>query len=234
MRIVARMSTGYERKNSMNAETPEVKGALQPGQSRSRRALIVVRRIHMYLGLFLGPWMAMYALSTLAMTHRELVRSLYPTEAPALVTERELEYPRAFAPGTTREEMGRLILRDLGLEGSHRVSGGQGGEPLVIHRQHAWTDRRITFDARMGKLLLQREEFRGSTFLERMHRRRGYDRPYTIDDIWGVSVDLAVVAMVLWCLSSILIWWELGPTRRWGTLALASGVALFTVFLVRL
>jgi hypothetical protein len=218
----------------MNAETSEARGAPPAGPSRSRRALIVVRRVHMYLGLFLGPWMAMYALSTLAMTHREFVRSLYPTETPVLVTERELDYTRAFPPGTTREEMGRLILQDLGLEGSHRVSGGRGGEPLVVYRQHAWTNRRITFDAGTGKLLLQREEFRGSTFLERMHRRRGYDRPYAVDDLWGISVDLAVVAMVLWCLSSILIWWELGPTRRWGTLALASGVALFAAFLVLL
>ncbi len=218
----------------MNTEISEPNGGPQTVQSRSRRALLVERRTHMYLGLFLGPWMVMYAVSTLAMTHREWVQSFYPTKAPAFVTERELDYSRTFPPGTTREEMGRLLLQDLGLDGAHSVSGGQGGAPLVVHRQHAWGERRITFDAGPGKLLLQRQEFRGQTFLERLHRRRGYDRPYTIDDLWGLSVDVAVVAMVLWCLSSILIWWELGPARRWGTIALASGVGLFALFLVLL
>lgn len=218
----------------MNSETPEVQGVPRTAPSRSRRALTAVRRIHMYLGLFLGPWMAMYGLSTLVMTHRELVQSFYPAQSPAFVTERELNYSRAFPPGTTREEMGRLILGDLGLEGAHSVSGGRGGEPVVVHRQHAWGQRQITLDAKTGKLLIQRQEFRTPTFLERMHRRRGYGQPYVLDDIWAVSVDVAVAAMVLWCLSSIVIWWELGPARRWGAIALTSGAAVFAMFLVLL
>ena len=36
----------------------------------------LVRRVHMFTGLFLAPWMLMYALSTLVMTHREYVLSL--------------------------------------------------------------------------------------------------------------------------------------------------------------
>ena len=37
----------------------------------------VVRRTHMYLALFLFPWMLMYALSTLVMNHRALFVSAY-------------------------------------------------------------------------------------------------------------------------------------------------------------
>jgi hypothetical protein len=37
--------------------------------------LQLVRRVHMYLGLFLAPWMFMYAVSTLVMNHREFVQS---------------------------------------------------------------------------------------------------------------------------------------------------------------
>ncbi len=46
----------------------------------------LVRSIHMFTGLFLAPWMLMYALRTMVMTHRELVLSFYPTKDPALVT----------------------------------------------------------------------------------------------------------------------------------------------------
>src|SRR5512133_3164619 len=153
----------------------------------SPRILILVRRVHMYLGLFLGPWMLMYALSTLVMTHREYVQSFYPSKTPTLMTERELDYSRSFPTNTPREQIAQLILQDLGLDGTHSVSGGRNGKPLIIHRQHALTPQRITFDTTMTTLLLQREEFRGSSFLERMHRRRGYNS-YTLENTWGLTV----------------------------------------------
>jgi hypothetical protein len=194
----------------------------------------LVRRVHMFTGLFLAPWMLMYALSTLVMTHREYVLSFYPSKSPALVTERELDYTRSFPAAATREQIGKQILDDLGLDGTHNLSGGSDGKPLVINRQHALASRRITFDAPTRKLLIQREEFRASTFLERMHRRRGYNQPYIREDTWGLSVDLAVVVMAFWSLSGVWLWWELKSTRYWGALALAAGLGLFALFLALL
>ena len=190
-----------------------------------------LRRVHLFTGLFLGPWMLMYALSTLVMAHRELVLSLYPTKTPAMATERELDYTRSFPTTATREEIGKQILQDLDLEGRYSVSGGRNGQPLVVTRQHAVNARRITFDPAAHKLVIQKEEFRALTFLERMHRRRGYDQPYASDDAWGFTVDVAMVTMVFWSLSGIWLWWELKPARRWGAISLAAGPALFALLL---
>src|SRR5690349_24335563 len=88
----------------------------------------LLRRIHMFTGLFLGPWMLMYALSTLVMTHREFVASLYTSNNPATVMERELDYSRSFPTNLTREEIASQILRDIGLEGTHVVHGGRNGK----------------------------------------------------------------------------------------------------------
>jgi len=188
----------------------------------------------MFSGLFLAPWMLMYAFSTLVMAHREFVLSLYPTKTPALVTERELDYARSFPATATREEIAKQLLQDLDLEGRHSISGGRSGQPLVVNRQTALGAHRITFDPGTRKIVVQREEFRMLTFLERLHRRRGYDQPYALDDSWGLTVDAAVVAMVFWSLSGIWLWWELKPTRRWGLLTLVAGPALFTIFLLLL
>jgi hypothetical protein len=185
----------------------------------------------MYLGLFLVPWMLMYAASTLVMNHREFVLSLYATKTPAMVVERELDFSRSFPPGATREEIGALILHDLGLEGAHRVSGGKEGRPLVIDRLHAISPRRITWDAGSGKLVLEKQAFRSLTFLERMHRRRGYEQPYAVDDTWGFSVDVATLAMVFWSLSGLWLWWELRGTRFLGALCAGAGLTLFILFL---
>ena len=202
-----------------------------PSSEDSRRAVSrLIRRIHMFTGLFLAPWMLMYALSTLVMTHSNYLFSFYPSKSPTMVTERELDYARAFPTNATREHIGQQILQDLGLDGTHSVSGGRNGNPLIVNRQHALRTQRITFDASKSKMVIEREEFRTPTFLERMHRRRGYNHPYTLEDTWGFTVDVAVVTMVFWSLSGIWLWWELKSTRRWGALSLAAGVILFAVF----
>src|SRR5882672_3993823 len=181
----------------------------------------LIRRIHMYSGLFLAPWMLMYALSTLVMTHRESVQSLYSSKNPAMVSERELSYTRSFPSTSTREQIADQIVVDLGLDGAHSVSGGRNGQPLVINRQHAVATRRITYDPTARNIKIERQEFRTPALLERMHRRRGYKEPYTLDDTWGFTVDAAVVAMIFWCLSGVWMWWEIKTTRFWGAISLA-------------
>jgi hypothetical protein len=188
-------------------------GLAQPRSKVSVAAVSrLIRRVHMFTGLFLAPWMVMYALSTLVMAHNEYVNSLYGSKSPNMVTARELDYSRSFLTNMTREEIGQQILRDLGMEGAHSVSGGRNGRPLVIQRQHALPQRRITFDASRGKVVIEREEFRAATFLERMHRRRGYSQPYALEDTWGFS--------------RIAIWKApFGPTNRNPICCTSSGLA---------
>jgi len=183
----------------------------------------------MYTALFLGPWMLMYALSTLVMAHREYVASFYATKKPAMISDRELDYSRSFPTNTTREEIGLQILRDLGLDGTHSVSGGRNGKPLVINRQHAFIPRRITYNVTKASVSIEREAFRSSNFLERMHRRRGYNS-YPLENTWGFTVDVAVVTMVFWSLSGIWLAWELKTTRVWGVVSFGVGLGLFVAF----
>jgi len=185
----------------------------------------------MYLGLFLAPWMLMYALSTLAMANREFVLLFYANKRPSMKVEREFDYSRAFPTSATPDQIGQQILDDLGLDGSHSVTRGEIGKPLVIERRQPLAPRRITYDPATRKVSIQKEEFRGVAFLERMHTRRGYQHPYALEDTWAFSVDLAAVSMMFWGLSGLWLWWELRSTRRWGGLCLALGVALFGTFL---
>ena len=208
-----------------SASSPDP-GAVVPLRAISR----VVRRTHLYLGLFLAPWMLMYALSTAVMNHREFFQSFYPSKTPAMVKERELDYSRAFTSDQTPAQMAELILHDIGLAGTHRVSGGRNGNPLVIDRQHAFAPRRLTWNFATGKLLIEKQEFRSASWLERMHRRRGYQQPYALEDAWAFSVDAAMIGTVFWCLSGIWLWWELKPTRLYGALCGVVGVVAFVLF----
>jgi len=212
----------------MNATTTNAAIATTTPQTLGISRL--VRRIHMFTGLFLAPWMVMYALSTLVMAHHEYVNSFYVSKSPMMVKERELDYSRFFSTNVAREAIAQQILNDLSMDGTHSVSGGSNGRPLVIQRQHAMPHRRLTFDASKGKITIEREEFRAPTVLERLHRRRGYNQPYALEDTWGFTVDVAVVTMAFWCLSGIWLAWELKTTRVWGALSFVVGLGLFVVF----
>lgn len=216
----------------MSQTSPEEAPVAATGRGRSASRLL--RRLHLYLGLFLVPWMLMYAVSTVVMNHRETVRKLMGDGAPKFVPERELEFTRDFPAGTAPDEVARTILEDLGLAGAHRVSGGRDGRPLVIDRQHPLGNRRLTWRPETGKLVIERETIGAPAFLERLHRRRGFQHPYALEDTWAFTVDLTVITMVFWALSGVCLWWELRPTRTFGTLSALAGVLLFAFFLSRL
>lgn len=188
----------------------------------------LVRRTHMYLALFLSPWVLGYAISTVAMSHQWL------GGPPTYVLEREQFYETAFAAGTPPQEMARQILRDLDLQGAFGVQGPSSEGRLTINRQDLVTPRRIVFTAADKTLVVERVQFHSGAFLNRLHRRRGYQQPYGADRVMAVAVDAVVVAMVFWALSGLWMWWEMRATRWWGLLSTAAGMAIFLLLMVAL
>jgi hypothetical protein len=190
----------------------------------------ILRRTHMYVALFLTPWVLMYALSTMAMNHRDYFRKAYGGNPVLWEKEKEQTYPAAFPARAEPRAIGQQILADLGLDGLHNVNNAADGS-LTIIRHDPVTPRRIRYRPDDGRLIVERQVFRAPAFLERLHRRRGYQSDHALEDGWAVSVDLVIVAMVFWVASGLWMWWELQTTRRWGALFGAAGLALFGFFL---
>ena len=199
----------------------------------------VLRRTHMYLALFLGPWVAMYALSTMVMNHREFFMDIYGAGPAPFEKVREASYAGGFAAGTSSEVMTAEILRTLNLEGAHGTPPPRPDGSLVFQRQDIVRPYRITYTPGSGtpsdgKIVVERARFQWNTFMGSIHRRRGYQQPYALDDAWGFIVDLFIVATVAWALSGLWMWWEMKVTRKWGAVSLGVGAVLFAFFLVRL
>ncbi|MFN7924797.1 MAG: hypothetical protein U0Q16_32135 [Bryobacteraceae bacterium] len=178
----------------------------------------LIRRTHLYLALFLTPWVLMYMASTFVMNHRTLFRGHKPPP-PRWEKLSETEYHG--------EPSGPAILSSLGIEGAHQAQNRDGR--LVIQRNDAFRPVRVTLEA--SRLTVERQHFEGAAWLERMHRRRGFQTPYLLDDTWAFLVDLFIAGVLFWALSGLWMWWEMKVTRRWGTAFLLGGVALFAVFL---
>ena len=193
----------------------------------------IVRRTHMYLALFLFPWVAMYALSTLVMNHRAVFVARYGEGPIPYERERQLTYEVSFPSDADLKTISAHILTSVGLDGAHNVSGRNDGT-IVINRNDLVTPRRLTYSPVDQSLVIERQQPRANALLERFHRRRGYATGYRLDTVWAMTVDHFIIGMVFWVLSGLWMWWEMKVTRRLGLTAVASGVALFAVYLIAL
>ena len=187
----------------------------------------------MYLGLFLFPWMLMYALSTLAMNHRAYFVERYGAGPPPYETEREFVYDGAFPADADLRTISRQILIAAGLDGAHGVTRRKDGA-IVITRNDLTTPRRLVYVPSDRRVVIEKMRARAHAFLERFHRRRGYATGYALDTIWAVSVDAVIVAMVFWVLSGVWMWWEMKATRGLGAAAALGGAGLFGLYLLML
>jgi hypothetical protein len=170
--------------------------------------------------------MLVYAVSTIAMNHGRT------GGAPAFVREGERTYETRFGADTPPREVARQILADLNLEGAYGVQGPAPDGRLTINRQDLVTPRRIVYVPDQKKVIIERVEFRTGAFLNRFHRRRGYQQPYAADRLMAVSVDAVVVALILWAASGLWMWWEMRATRVWGFASVAAGFGLFGLLMV--
>ena len=86
------------RRDSGLGRCPQARACARAGNASRVSMMIskVVRRTHMYLALFLFPWVLMYALSTLVMNHRALFVSAYGEGPVPFVEERRLVYDGVF------------------------------------------------------------------------------------------------------------------------------------------
>jgi len=196
-----------------------------------KKLLSVIRQIHMYLGLFLAPWMLMYALSTMAMNHREYFKDRYGGSLVNWQVEQEQVLTPQFKADASAQEMAESILKSVGQYGNFNANLSRDRQKLMINRSDPVTPRRFTYTPADGKLVIEKPEFRTQPFLEGLHRRHGFQSPFAVDKLWGASVDVVIVAMVFWVLSGVWIWWELKPTRRLGMVLAGAGCALFALFL---
>lgn len=192
---------------------------------------LLLRRAHLYLALFLTPWILMYTVSTFVMNHRTLFHGPPPVPPPEFRLESEFRYPGEFPPDAKPAEIARQLLASLNLDGAHSVGRPGPDGKITIQRQLPVEPKRITYTPSNGIVRVETLPFSGAGFLERMHRRRGFQHDYPLEDAWAFTVDLTIAALVLLALSGIWMAWEIKVARWLAFAALAAGCALFALFL---
>ena len=191
----------------------------------------VIRRTHMYLALFLMPWMIIYALSGLVLNHNQAVRAFYGARFGQMEKVEERPYTATFSENADARMIGGQILEHLGLSGTFNVFGTPTQPRLVINRNRAFSQHRITYFRTENRLLVEKQSFTLPVFVNRAHFRHGYEQPFLAAKAWGFIVDLAIVGMVLWVVTGLLMWWEVRPARFTGAGFATVGFGLFAIML---
>jgi hypothetical protein len=192
----------------------------------------VIRRTHMYLALFLTPWMIIYAVSGLVLNHFDAVRKFYGTNFGRMEKIAEQPYTTTFSEDAEPRAIGRQILDDLGLTGTFNVQGAADAPRLVIVRNAAFAQHRITYFRVEKKVVHEKQTFTAPVFVNRAHFRHGYGQPFVSSNVWAVILDLVIIAMVFWAASGLWMWWEIKPARFAGASFALAGFGLFGLLLL--
>jgi hypothetical protein len=191
------------------------------------------RRAHLYLGLFLMPWLLMYGASSFIVIHRSWFSSDKPREVLW-----EKTYSRALnTQGANNSPELRVaaleILKDCDLEGAFWVHK-PNNETLHIDRFSFRDTIRLTWSIKEQKLEAERQPAGWSEVPVRMHFRGGYLQPGFWNKFWGVLVDVACAGIVIWVVSGLIMWWRLPRLRAWGAVAAGGGIVSFILLVWKL
>lgn len=186
------------------------------------------RRSHLYLGLFLMPWLLMYGVSSFIVIHQPWFKA---DQALAWEPLFEKEYRRPVPDPADRDlrATAQEILKDSNLEGAFWVNRPRP-DTLHIDRFSFWDSTRLTYSIKEQKLKAERKPMRVSQAVIRMHFRGGYGQPTFRDKFWGLLVDVACIGIILWVASGLIMWWRLPRLRAWGAIAVAGGFLSFLLF----
>jgi hypothetical protein len=190
--------------------------------------LHLIRRAHLYMGLFLLPWVVMFGVSSIPLNH---VASSAPVTWTR-VAEHRFDAPMPDA-GENLRPIGRQMMNRAGVGGGYFVNRANPRQVNVNHPDFL-TPVRIIYYADERRLTVEHRDFSVRQFITGMHFRGGYDMDGFWDSVWALVVDIVSVGLVLWIATGVYMWWHLPSTRRWGWLALGSGALAFAVIMVGL
>ena len=194
-----------------------------------------MRSLHLYTGLFLVPWMAVYATSALFLNHDAWLGQKLgvPLQQWNVVREEPLAADDSFPREPA--DQARAVLRKLDLDGYHSVLGDPNAKELVIYRRCAGGDYRVTWRREQGRVVVQRLlPVSALRWMHSLHFGRGYDWRYPTSVLWAFSVDFVVASTWFWLISGVYIWARRPKKRALGAVCLAAGILLFAVLAVLL
>ena len=192
---------------------------------------LLFRRTHLYLGMFLVPWIFVYAFSTFMLNHGPTFRAMRPgPDAWTHLWEKEYTKELPESQGELRE-WAEAVLAEQGYQPA-RFGANRNSQRVLMTVQRFVRPVRITYRFNENKLIAERRDGSFVEALLRLHFRAGYGQGSALQWIWGLIVDIVCVSFLIWIITGLYLWWKIPRTRNWGWVALGAGAVTFVGLLV--
>jgi hypothetical protein len=191
-----------------------------------------MRAVHLYTGLLLVPWMAMYATSAFCLNHNSWFTPWLGKPQPWEMV-REVKFTSNATDYLDQANHAKTILQTVSLDGPHRIQGQPTTNEMVIYRHHAGGDYLVTWRRSEARIIVQQQRpLSVYRYLHFLHFIRGNEFQNWATMAWAVTVDFAALATWFWIVSGIYIWARRPNRRFWGWVCLVGGGLLFVVLAI--
>jgi hypothetical protein len=188
-----------------------------------------IRLLHLYFGLFISPFVLIFAVSVLVFNHPQVMDDAFPVEELPVVKQKLDAIPY----DTTDLLTARAIITKLGIKGEVDYIN-QNADHISFPVKQPGLRRQITVNKLTDSIYIR--EFRESsaralTYLHSMpgqHNQKirgnsGFIR------VWRVFADMVVYLLLFISASGVFLWYFLRGERTFGLFALTLGAAVFAV-----
>lgn len=197
------------------------------------RADRIIRWIHLYTGLFLVPWMLVYAASAFCLNHRAWITQHFNIKPPQWKLLREVDFVPGDAFPHVPAEQARAILQQLDLDGAHVIQGQPNQNQMNIIRICGSGNYRIIWRRHRSVVTVEQQQpFSYLRLLHFLHFRGGHAQPYFAHIVWAVLVDLVAVSILAWVITGIYLWWRRSRKVLLGWTCVIAGGLLFAVLVI--
>lgn len=197
------------------------------------------RRLHLYLGLALLPWLFMYGISSIPFAHNAFFEQRDRAKGLPMWTlraEHRVDLPVPEDPKELRR-LGAALLAQVGAGETTLTNFGvyrQSPTQINVYSYSFWKSTQLKYFVDQKKLTVEDRRFRWDHFLTGMHARGGFEQEGLLQRSWSVVVDLVCLSIVVWIATGVYMWWALPGSRRWGIAAIAAGMGSFLLFTLNL
>ena len=189
------------------------------------------RNLHLYLGLFLSPFVLVFGISTVILNHP----SLAPAAAPKALSEVIVQVPPGLEKleGAERLDALKIVMRQAGVSGEiNFVRWVRKENRMIVPVFKPGQEVNLDLDLTTGRLQIERRNTGLRDALVYLHRSPGPHNAavrgnWFYTRLWGWLTDATVYMLLLISVTGVYLWAVLKAERRIGLLLLGAGALSF-------
>jgi hypothetical protein len=185
----------------------------------------VIRKIHLIASMIMFSFLLMYVITGIILINRSLFN------IPEVTVSRDKILVENGMIKDEAREFARYLKEELNLKG--RVSYNKDWqENWLFHYNFPGDNYRLTLRPENDTIYIKRSQQERTLFTvtQQMHVMRGYKGGWAYT-VWAVMYDVSCLAMLVFAISGILIWFRIRKSYKYGWWFLASGIIIPAVII---